>query len=70
VSSTNGRKISEAIGQPLYVVHILSRSEFTELERKSVETSEAIGVDEIIDIARKIVNEAVDPADSTSRLSV
>lgn len=60
-----GRKLADAFGTDLHVVHVLSRSEFVELERTSVENSgESIDMDRIRDHARRVAEEAAQDRDT------
>jgi nucleotide-binding universal stress UspA family protein len=54
-------RLSEAFDEPIHAVHVLSASEFIELEQSSVEsTDEPIDIDEMREIGGEI---AADPAD-------
>lgn len=54
-------ELAEAFGEELHVVHVLSQSEFVELERTSVEESgTAIDMNRVRDIAEEIAGEAAE----------
>lgn len=54
-------ELGEAFGEPVHVVHVLSRSEFVGLERTSVsDTGKSIPTDDILDIAEELAQEAID----------
>jgi nucleotide-binding universal stress UspA family protein len=65
-----GARLATELGEDLEVVHVLSRSEFVDLERTSVsETSETLDIDEVrsvaANIARKIAEDVVDDFEAT-----
>jgi nucleotide-binding universal stress UspA family protein len=54
-------ELAEAFGEELHVLHVLSQSEFVDLERTSVEdTGKAIDMDDIRGIAREIAEESAE----------
>jgi len=54
-------ELGEAFDEPVHVVHVLSRSQFVELERTSVsDTGKSIPTDDILDIAEDLAREAID----------
>jgi nucleotide-binding universal stress UspA family protein len=65
-------ELGEAFDEPVHVVHVLSRSEFVDLERTSVtDTGKSIPRDDILELAEDIAREAiaasdVDAADATA----
>lgn len=60
-----GRALADAFDTDLHVVHVLSRSEFVELERTSVEKSgETVDMDRIRDHARRVAEEAARDGDT------
>ncbi|MFC6905745.1 universal stress protein [Halalkalicoccus tibetensis] len=62
---TEGRALADAFDTDLHVVHVLSRSEFVELERTSVEKSgETVDMDRIRDYATKVAKEAAQDGDT------
>lgn len=62
---TEGRALADAFDTDLHIIHVLSRSEFVELERTSVEKSgEAVDMDRIRDYAREVAEEAAQDGDT------
>lgn len=64
-----GQKIAEAFGEPLQVVHVLSRAELRDLERVAYdETGQAVEMERVKEIAETIAHESTeevaDEADS------
>lgn len=56
-----GRRLAEAFGDDLHVVHVLGQSEFLELERTSVDDSgQPVPMDEVRDVASAIAAEAAE----------
>lgn len=56
--------LANAFDEPLHLVHVLSRSEFVEMEETSVnETGDALEVDQIREIAASIAEESVADTD-------
>jgi nucleotide-binding universal stress UspA family protein len=54
-------ELATAFGEELHVIHVLSQSEFVELERTSVEGSgQAIEMEDIRGIAREIAEESAE----------
>lgn len=54
-------ELGEAFDEPVHVVHVLSRSEFVELERTSVtESGTSIPTDDVLDIAEDFARKAID----------
>lgn len=52
-------ELASAFGEELHVIHVLSQSEFVDLERTSVEdTGQAIEMEDIRGIAREIAEES------------
>lgn len=53
-------RLAEAFGDPVEVAHVLTRSEFVDLERTNVEdTGQAIPREEIIEVARDIARDRI-----------
>ena len=56
-----GRELADAYDTELHVVHVLSQSDFLELERTSLdESGRAVEMDRIREIAREIATEAAE----------
>lgn len=56
-------ELAEAYGDDVHVVHVLTRAEFMELERTSVESSgQPVPMDEVRAVAREIAAEAAESA--------
>lgn len=68
---SEGRMLAEASGEPLHVVHVLSRSRFRELEQTSIdETGQTIDVQTIRDLARNIADDVGSAAIDTEYTAV
>lgn len=50
--------IAEAFGEPVHVVHVLTRSEFLDLGRTSVESGDSIDMEDVRSVAQNIAAEA------------
>lgn len=60
-----GRTLADAFGENLHIVHVLSRSEFVELERTSVEKSgETINMERIRNHAKQVAEKAGQEGDT------
>lgn len=58
-------RLGEAFDESVEVVHVLTREEFVSLERTNVtQTGRAIPVDDIVEIAREIAEEAIADAEA------
>lgn len=56
-----GRRLADAFGDDLHVVHVLGQSEFLELERTSVDdTGQPVPMDEVREVASAIAGEAAE----------
>jgi nucleotide-binding universal stress UspA family protein len=56
-----GRRLADAFGDDLHVVHVLGQSEFLELERTSVDdTGQPVPMDEVREVASTIAGEAIE----------
>jgi nucleotide-binding universal stress UspA family protein len=56
-----GRLLADAFEEDLHVVHVLSRGEFVDLERTSINnTGQAIDMDRIKEIAAEVAKEAAE----------
>lgn len=52
--------LANAFDEPLHLVHVLSRSEFVEMEETNVnETGDALNLDQVREIAASIAGEAI-----------
>lgn len=59
-----GRRLADAFGEPLHVVHVLNRSTFIELERGQVEDEgETVPLEEVRAMGATIASEALDRTD-------
>lgn len=59
-----GRRLADAFGEPLHVVHVLNRSTFIELERGQVEDEgETVPLEEVRAMGVTIASEALDRTD-------
>lgn len=59
-----GRRLADAFGEPLHVVHVLNRSTFIELERGQVEDEgETVSLEEVRAMGATIASEALDRTD-------
>lgn len=59
--------LGEAFGEPVEVVHVLTREEFVSLERTNVsETGEAVPVEGVVETAEGISEEAISEAGATA----
>lgn len=68
---SEGRMLAEASGEPLHVVHVLSRSRFRELEQTSIdETGQTIDVQTIRDLAKNIADDVGSAAIDTEYTAV
>lgn len=57
------KRLADAFGEDLHVVHVIGRAEFVELERTSVdETGQPVPMDEVRDVARDVAAEAAESA--------
>ncbi|MFU8866435.1 universal stress protein [Natronococcus sp.] len=53
-------ELGEAFGEPVEVVHVLTRDEFVSLERTNVsETGGTVPVEDVVEIAEEIAEEAI-----------
>lgn len=60
-------RLGEAFGEPVHVVHVLTRDEFVDLQRTSVDdTGRAIPTDRVRDVAARIAAEHVEAAGVTA----
>jgi nucleotide-binding universal stress UspA family protein len=60
-----GRTLADAFEEELHIVHVLSRSEFVELERTSFEKSgETIDMDQIRSYAKQVAEQADQDGDT------
>lgn len=68
---SEGRKLADAIGEPLHVVHVLNQSRFQELKQASLdETREPIHVQTIREIAEIIADNVASATISTGYTAV
>ncbi|MFO8114783.1 MAG: universal stress protein [Halorubrum sp.] len=64
-------ELGEAFDEPVHVVHVLSRSEFVDLERTSVsDTGKSIPTADILQIAEDIAQEVIDESDVDDAIPV
>ncbi|QLG63842.1 universal stress protein [Halorarum salinum] len=60
-------RLGEAFGEPVHAVHVLTREEFVDLERTSVDdTGRAMPLDRIREVAARIAEERVEDAGVTA----
>lgn len=61
---TEAAILAEAFDDEVHVLHVLSRSEFVELERTSVdETGGGLSIDSVKEVARETAQDAIESAD-------
>jgi nucleotide-binding universal stress UspA family protein len=60
---SEAERLAEAFDEPVHVVHVLTRSEFLDLGRTSVESGDSIDMDEVRSVAKSIASETAEDLD-------